>query len=234
MEKYGLILWKICQSKLKGKVHKAFVEEFIKKLPECMPYYGNNRIRIVLKLLSEELNEYYHTKDLLEESTVTKMFQEMDLDDYDIMIDTMKEVDDWWLLQNFEEVVIEGLQQAVNCYIENVQPDNYYDYYDVDEILERNFDFEYDFGAAADELVEIIGEEVNAEIEAVISKFPNQIQQKIEWSEWDIEIDEFEVEHFLEQYSMQGRDDYDYDEYREQHRPFVPRKNALDDMFMPR
>ena len=235
-EKCGWILPNICRNHVKKECHRAFVEEFMEELPWCTTGFGNGRISILMSLLTDEFDTYYHTWDKLNEEALADMFEEMDLDDYDKMLREIKEKGRERFLVQYRKQITAGLQNAVDEYIVNAPQGDYYGSYDTDAILDRNICWEegvpmYDFGGAAEEIAEQIQEDICEDVWAVVNKYPVEISMKIQCDEGTIEMDVSDIELYLKDYCTPDLDEGDfYDRIEDRHGERTG-SNVLDVMF---
>lgn len=205
-ERYGYILNNICQNNIMAECHREFVEEFLTKLPLCMTVFGDRKISILMSLLTETFDAYYHTRKLLNEKALKDMLQTIDLEDYHILHREIYEKGNQWFLQKYEDALISGLQQAVDVHMNDVLQEDYYEACDISAILEDHTYYESgyeecDYTGAAREIAEKIKDDVCDEIHSIISLYPQSVYGAIFYDEGDVNISIYDIKQYLEAWS---------------------------------
>lgn len=215
-ERYGYILSDICQNNIRMECHRELVEAFLTKLPHCVTMFGDRRIPILMSLLREEPDAYYHTRKRLNEEALKDMLQTVDLKDYQILIKEINEKGNQWFLQKYGNAIAKGMQQAVDAYMDDVLQEDYYGSYDINGILENNLCYsggfeECDFWQAAREIAEEIKEDVCDAIHGIVSRYPRTVCEAISYDQEEVNVSIFDIKEYLEAWNGPycGEDDYD-------------------------
>lgn len=216
-EEMYVILTHICRLDVFHDNYKYVVEKFMKTLPYDSFEGMMGRCELFIRLLSGKFVAFYHTYDYLDEDSLIEFFWNLDLGEFQILIESAEKYGIDFFYTKYEEIFLETIQAAVFAYLENVEADDYYGDYDMDDLLKQNMKYngyceELDTESVVDIVCDWIIEDVEQEVSEMIGKLPPDILNRIKMSASDIHIARSDVEGYIESYLEPSEPEYDHHE----------------------
>lgn len=216
-EELFVILSYICRLGVLHDNYKYVVKNFFEVLP-----FGSfdgmlNRCEIFSILLSQKFNGFYETYACIDDGNLLELFWSMDLNEYYSLVTTAEKYRVDFFYMEYRDIFIEGLNNAIVAYMEDIDSDDYYGEYDINDLLKQNTKFngyctELDKESVVQIICEWIKEDVEQEISEKISNIPQEILSTIKISRDNINIDTTDVESFVESYIEPSEPEYDHHE----------------------
>jgi len=189
-ERY-VILTYICRLEVFHENYKYVVESFYQTLPYDFFEGMMERCEIFIRLLSDKFDAFYNTYDSLDEDTLMDFFRDLDLKEFQILIESAEKYGIDFFYIKYRDVLLETIEDAILAYMEDVEADDYYGDYDIGDILNQNLRYngcygELDIESVVDIVCEWIKEDVEQEVIKIIEKLPQDILDKIKISKSDV------------------------------------------------
>lgn len=216
-EKIFVILSYICRLGVLNDSYKYIIESFFALLP-----YGTfdgmmNRCEIFITLLSKRFNDFYNTYAYINDTAIIEFFWSMDLSEYQSLITTSAKLGVDFFYTEYREVVLETIKAAIAVYVEDIEPDDYYAEYDMEDLLNQNMKYngcyqELDREAVVKTICEWVKEDVKETVSEMIAELPQDILNNIKIQKQKIKINEADVDSFVESYLEPSEPEYDHHE----------------------
>lgn len=248
-EKYAVILSYICINKIYSEGCRSIICDYLRKL---IPFHIDGKvsyIEVICTLLSEEMNQYYSTKQALDNVALIKLFTDMDMNEFAEMFRFFKVYNIDFENDNIDNIMVKEVNRSILDYCKNVLGEDYYEEYDMKEIIEESSktidvvrrssngelyvdqEYEPDYDAAHQivyaYVVDDIKEEILTKFEGIPSRFESRILLVPQEKEFEIDLSS------LEGY-IEGQFDPmepDYDDYESDYGGRTYEKDALDCIF---
>lgn len=235
-EEVFIVLSYVCRYHIFNDSYKYTVEVFFDQL--TYGYYDGmlNRIQILIMLLTEEFEAFYDTRSKMTYDNLEYLLEDMDLFEYESLIEGLKKYNLWFLIDEYEELFIRCLNYEIIKYCEDVQVDDYLHAYDIDELIyehiHSNGEYEnIDISPVVEKLIERIKDDLEDEVYNIIAKLPSNIKNEIICNRESIDVSSFDIENYIDSY-YEPDDDWAYDEWRDNNRTTsFSEINALDYIF---
>lgn len=197
--------------------YKYVVERFIKALPYDSFEGMMGRCEIFIRLLSSKFDAYYHTYDCLDDDSLMEFFWNLDLGEFQALIESAEKYDANFFYTEYRAVFLEAIKNAIFAYMESVEVDDYYGDYDIDGLLKENMRYngyyeELDIESVIDIVYDWIKEDVEQEVSEMIGKLPQDILNEIVISKNDVNIKRRDVKEYIESYLEPSESEYDHHE----------------------
>ena len=216
-EEEYVILTYICRLEVFHDNYKHVVEKFFQALP-----YGSfegmmGRCELFIRLLSDKFAAFYHTYDCLDEDVIIEFFGNLDLGEFQTLIESADTYGIDFFYKKYKHIFFEAIQAAIFAYMEDVQADDYYGDYDMDDLFKHNMRYngyyeELDKESVTDIVCDFIKEDVEREVSEMVGKLPQDILNRIRISKDDINIERLDVEGYIEGCLEPSEPEYDHHE----------------------
>lgn len=216
-ERLFVILSYICRLGVLNDSYKYIIESFFASLP-----YGSfdgmmNRCEIFIILLSKKFADFYNTYAYINDTAIIEFFWSMDLSEYQSLITTSAKFGVDFFYTEYREVVLEAIETAIVAYMEDIDPDDYYVEYDMGDLLSQNMKFngyyeELDRETVVKTICEWVKEDVEEVVSEMIAELPQDILDNIKIQKEKININEADVDSFVESYLEPSEPEYDHHE----------------------
>ena len=216
-EEMYVILTYICKLEVFHDNYKYVIEKFYKTLPYESFEGMMGRCELFIRLLSDKFVVFYHTYDCLEEGTLIDFFWNLDLGEFQSLIELAEKYDIDFFYTEYRDAFLETIQTAIFAYMENIEADAYYGDYDIGDLINQNLKYngyyeELDTESVVDIVCDWIKEDVEQEVCEMIAKLPQDILSKIKISKSDVNIERSDVEGYIESYLEPSEPEYDHHE----------------------
>lgn len=219
-ERLYVILSYICRLGILNKNYECAIECFCEQMP--YDYYEGllARSEIIVTLLSSPFRTFYCIDNYIDESNLIRLFNNMDLNEFETLIVTANLFSVGCFYVDYKDIFIEAVNTSIVDYMENIEADDYYCEYEIDDLLKKNTIFNGYYSEIDQELVveiicDYIREDVEAEVYEKVKEMPENILQQIRITREYVCINKADIENFIEGYYEPSEPDFDYDEYEE-------------------
>ena len=216
-EEMYVILSFVCKLSIFDGTYQYIVEKFFQNLN-----YGSfegmmSRCELFIVLLSSIFDEFYCTRSMISYDELEWFFDSMDLDEYQILISTMKLYDIDFLYKEYGELFIKSLNKVILEYIEYIIAEDYYSNYDIDDLLQENMKYngyylEIDTKLVVETIIEWIKEDIEEEVLNKVKDLPVNIWSQIKVKKEDMNMNRVDIESFIDSYYEPSESEYDYHE----------------------
>ncbi len=217
-ERLYVILSYICRLGILNKNYECAIECFCEQMP--YDYYEGllARSEIIVTLLSSPFRTFYCIDNYIDESNLIRLFDNMDLNEFETLIVTANLFSVGCFYVDYKDIFIEAVNTSIVDYMENIEADDYYCEYDIDDLLKKNTIFNGYYSEIDQELVveiicDYIREDVEAEVYEKVKEMPENILQQIRITREYVCINKADIENFIEGYYEPSEPDFDYGEY---------------------
>jgi hypothetical protein len=245
IEYYLRLLSCICEYSIKNISYQYLVDSYLNNLNYS--YFENiyPRIQILCCLLSHNLNSFYNTRKKVD-NTLSNFFSELDLDEFSDLCKYSTMYDVTFLLSENEEYFISGINHSISEYCNNVLGENYYEGYDLAELVEScsksidvfryssngdpyvDQEYELDDSLIEKTVLSMIKDDLIDEIYKKLETLPEYYKKQINIVPSTFNIDLHDLNKYIESYYIP--DEHDYDDY-EPHSSSSSSFNDLDYIF---
>lgn len=206
-----VILTYVCKCNIKNEAYRYLVEKFYGDLSYYVHTDAMSRCRLFVELLDDELAEFYGTYGFIKEEKIIELLFNMDLFEYQDLINLSVKQGIFFLYEEYEDIFITALDEAIKDYIEDIDVYDYCGDYDIHELIEEYSDYngyykEVDEEAVAASLCGWISDGVEEEIAEMLENLPEQILSKININVRDIDLCLDEVESYVHSYLIPEED----------------------------
>ena len=213
-EEMYVILTYVCRLDVFHDNYKYVVERFFQTLPYGFFEGMMGRCEILIRLLLDKFDTFYHTYDCLDDSSLMEFFWSLNLDEFQTFIELAEKYDIDFFYAKYRDLLVETLEDAILAYMEDVEAD---DYYDVSDLLKHNMRYngyyeELDKQSVVNNVCEWIKEDVEKEVSEMIENLPQDILDKIRISKSNVKVDKSDVEEYIESYLEPSVPEYDHHE----------------------
>ena len=216
-EMLHVILTYICKLDIKNENYRYLIEKFYGDLS----YYGGSdlmsRCCLFIELLKDEFAEFYGTYNAIDECKVIELLWSMDLSEYQELINlsSEREIQIWY--EEYKDIFISALNEAIKAYIEDIDVYDYCGSYDINKLINEysgynGYYMEVDERTAAVFLCRWIKDAVEDEIADMLKNLPEHIYSKVNMCGGDIDMYFEEVEAYIHSY-LTPEPDYERDDY---------------------
>lgn len=214
IEELYVILTYICRLEVLHDNYQYDVERFFKSLP--YGYVGGmmERCEIFIRLLSSKFNAFYHTYDYLDEDTMMEFLRDLDLKEFQSLIELAEEYGIAFFYTEYRDMFLETIKAAISAYMEDVEAVDYYGNYDIDELFSENMRYngyykEVDAESVVDTICDFIKEDVEQEVLETIGKLPQDMINRIWISKNNVNVERADVEGYIESCLEPSEPEYD-------------------------
>lgn len=216
-EEMYVISTHICRLDVFHDNYKYVVERFFQTLPYDSFEGMMGRCEIFIRLLSSKFDTFYHTYDYLDEGVLIEFFWNLDLKEFQGLIESAEKYGIDFFYTQYRDVLLETIQAAIYAYMEDVEADDYYGDYDIDDLLKQNMRHngyydEIDTESVVDTICDFIKEDVEQEVLEMIGKLPQDILNRIIISKSNVNVERSDVEGYIEGYLEPSEREYDHHE----------------------
>ena len=216
-EEMYVILSYVCRLDVFHDNYKYVVERFFQTLPYGFFEGMMGRCEILIRLLLDKFDTFYHTYDCLDDSSLMEFFWSLNLDEFQTFIELAEKYDIDFFYAKYRDLLVETLEDAILAYMEDVDADDYYGDYDVSDLLKHNMRYngyyeELDKQSVVNNVCEWIKEDVEKEVSEMIENLPQDILDKIRISKSNVKVDKSDVEEYIESYLEPSVPEYDHHE----------------------
>lgn len=216
-EEMYVILSYVCRLDVFHDNYKYVVERFFQTLPYGFFEGMMGRCEILIRLLLDKFDTFYHTYDCLDDSSLMEFFWSLNLDEFQTFIELAEKYDIDFFYAKYRDLLVETLEDAILAYMEDVEADDYYGDYDVSDLLKHNMRYngyyeELDKQSVVNNVCEWIKEDVEKEVSEMIENLPQDILDKIRISKSNVKVDKSDVEEYIESYLEPSVPEYDHHE----------------------
>lgn len=216
-EEMYVILTYTCRLDVLHDNYKYVVERFVKTLPYDSFEGMMGRCEIFIRLLSSKFDAYYHTHDCLDEGSLIEFFWNLDLGEFQALIESAEKYDVNFFYTKYRDVFLAAIKVAIFAYMESVEGDDYYGDYDIGGLLKENMRYngyyeELDTESVIDIVYDWIKEDVEQEVSEMVGKLPQDILNEIVISKNDVNIKRLDVKEYIESYLEPSEPEYDHHE----------------------
>lgn len=216
-EEMYVILTYVCRLDVFHDNYKYVVERFFQTLPYGFFEGMMGRCEILIRLLLDKFDTFYHTYDCLDDSSLMEFFWSLNLDEFQTFIELAEKYDIDFFYAKYRDLLVETLEDAILAYMEDVDADDYYGDYDVGDLLKHNMRYngyyeELDKQSVVNNACEWIKEDVEKEVSEMIENLPQDILDKIKISKSNVKVDKSDVEEYIESYLEPSEPEYDHHE----------------------
>ena len=216
-EEMYVILTYVCRLDVFHDNYKYVVERFFQTLPYGFFEGMMGRCEILIRLLLDKFDTFYHTYDCLDDSSLMEFFWSLNLDEFQTFIELAEKYDIDFFYAKYRDLLVETLEDAILAYMEDVDADDYYGDYDVGDLLKHNMRYngyyeELDKQSVVNNVCEWIKEDVEKEVSEMIENLPQDILDKIKISKSNVKVDKSDVEEYIESYLEPSELEYDHHE----------------------
>ena len=216
-EEMYVILTYVCRLDVFHDNYKYVVERFFQTLPYGFFEGMMGRCEILIRLLLDKFDTFYHTYDCLDDSSLMEFFWSLNLDEFQTFIELAEKYDIDFFYAKYRDLLVETLEDAILAYMEDVDADDYYGDYDVGDLLKHNMRYngyyeELDKQSVVNNVCEWIKEDVEKEVSEMIENLPQDILDKIKISKSNVKVDKSDVEEYIESYLEPSEPEYDHHE----------------------
>ena len=228
-EKYAVILSFICANRVYSEGCKNIIFEYLKKLTPFQIDGKASYIEVICTLLSSEMNEYYSTRQMVDDISLIKLFTDMDMNEFAEMLKCFKKYGIDLGDDKLENIMVDEVNRAISDYCKNIPGEVYYEEYDVKPIIDEcsksrdvirhcsNGDFyvdqeyELDYDVAHQIVSSYIIDDIKEEILNKFEEIPPEFESKILLvpQEKDFEIDLGSLDAYLDEQFEPMEPDYD-------------------------
>ncbi len=124
-EEMYVILTHICRLDVFHDNYKYVVERFFQTLPYDSFEGMMGRCEIFIRLLSSKFDTFYHTYDYLDEGVLIEFFWNLDLKEFQGLIESAEKYGIDFFYTQYRDVLLETIQAAIYAYMEDVEADDY-------------------------------------------------------------------------------------------------------------
>ena len=193
------------------------VEKFFQALPYESFEGMMGRCELFIRLLSDKFAAFYHTYDCLDEDVLIEFFENLNLGEFQTLIESADTYGIDFFYKKYKHIFFEAIQAAIFAYMEDVQADDYYGDYDMDDLFKHNMRYngyyeELDKESVTDIVCDFIKEDVEREVSEMVGKLPQDILNRIRISKDDINIERLDVEGYIEGCLEPSEPEYDHHE----------------------
>ena len=136
-EKYAVILSYICTNRIYSEGCKGIICDYLREL---VPFRIDGKvsyIEVICTLLSGEMNQYYSTKQALDDVALKKLFADMDMNEFAEMLKFFKVYNIDFEDDNIDNIMVEEVNRSILDYCKNIPGEDYYEEYDMNVIIEE-------------------------------------------------------------------------------------------------
>ncbi len=247
IEYYLRVLTCICEFSIKNDIYQYLIDSYLNDL--SYSYFQNiyPRMQIICCLLSESMDSYYNTREKIEEKTLFNFFSTLDLDEIFDLCKFTSMYDVAFFLSENEAYFISGINQAISEYCTAVIGGNYYDSYDLAELVEAcskprdvlrysrdgdtyvDQEYEIDNSLAEKMVLSMIKDDLIDEIQHKLESLPELYKKQIIMVPSNFDIDIHDLDQYIESYFEP--DGPDYDDYEPHSKSSSYSYNELDYIF---
>lgn len=120
-EKYAVILSHICTNRIYSEGCKSIICDYLREL---VPFRIDGKvsyIEVICTLLSGEMNQYYSTKQALDDVALIKLFADMDMNEFAEMLKFFKVYNIDFEDDNIDNIMVEEVNRSILDYCKNVR-----------------------------------------------------------------------------------------------------------------
>ena len=247
-EKYAVILSYICTYKIYSERYKSIIWEYLRKLVPFRIEKMVSYINVICILLSDEMNQYYSTKLAVYDRALMDLFTKMDMYEFAEMLNSFKVYNIDFEDDNIDNIIVDEVNRAILDYCKNVSGEDYYEEYDMKEIIENcsyvrdvvryysdgmeiDQEYELDYDAAHQMVYEYIVDDIKQEILINFEEIPSRFESRILLvpQEKEFEIDLSLLNGYMEE--QLGISETDYYGYEPDYSGQTYELYTLDDIF---
>lgn len=234
-EEMYVILTYVCRHEVFHDNYKCVIERFLQILPYGFFEGMMGRCEILIRLLLDKFDAFYHTYDCLDDSSLMEFFWNLNLEEFQTLIELAEKYDIDFFYAKYRGVFVETLKEAILAYMEDVEADDYYGDYDVGDLLKQNMRYngyyeELDKKSVVNTVCEWIKEDVEKEVSEMIENLPQDILEKIKILKSNVKVEKSDVEDFIESYLGPSVPGYDHHE-RDYNYGIIGEMDVLDCIF---
>lgn len=247
-EQFATILTCICKNSILSPSCNYIISTYTNDLSEIKCEDSLSRNEILCYLLTPSMNSFYKVSDNLNDTTLYNFFESMDLDDYAEFVKLIHKHNVSFIIDDHEEYFLDGLNNAISSYCQNISGEDYYENYDIKDITDvcldyrdvlhydRTGDFyvdqeyEINMGAVESFVIKCIKEDVVDEIQEKLKAIPAKYTHLIKWNPDKFDIDIHNLESYIESYLAQ-EPDYDYEPHSSSDESYVDSLDCIFDRF---
>lgn len=249
IEYYLRVLTCICEFSIKNDIYQYLIDSYLNDLSYSYFPNINPRIQIICCLLSASMDSYYNTRDKIEDKTLFNFFSTLDLDEITDLCKYTNIYDVAFFLSENDEYFVSGINQAISEYCTAVIGENYYDSYDLAELVEAcskprdvlrysrdgdtyvDQEYELDNSLAEELVLSMIKDDLINEIQHKLESLPELYKKQINMVPSKFDIDIHDLDKYIESYFEPDEPDYDYDDYKSHSHSSSYAYNELDYVF---
>jgi len=248
-EKYAVILSHICTNRIYSEGCKSIICDYLREL---VPFRIDGKvsyIEVICTLLSGEMNQYYSTKQALNDVALIKLFTDMDMNEFAEMLKFFKVYNIDFEDDNIDSIIVEEVNRSILDYCKNVPGEDYYEEYDMKVIIEEcsktidvvrhcsngdlyvDQEYELDYDVAHQMVYAYVVDDIKEEILTKFEGIPSRFESRILLvpQEKEFEIDLSSLEGYIEgQFEPM---EPDYDDYEPDFSGRAYAEDALDCIF---
>lgn len=235
-EKYPVLLTYICRKDLFDENCKNIIYQYLKDLRQFKVKGQATYIEVLCTLLSKRMDKYYSIRKYLNYNGLVNLFERMNMYEFAEMLRWFKQYEIDINDNKIKSIMIEKINKSILDYCKNVIGENYYEEYDIKEIIDNSMEFntvphydaygdiymeeecELNFDCAYQIVYSYIIEDIKKEILKEFEQIPAEFKDKLMLNpdEKDFDINLCSLENYLNaQFEMEpDYDDY-YDDYRD-------------------
>ncbi len=216
-EEMYVILTYICRFDVFHDNYGYVVERFFKTLSYDSFEGMMGRCELFIRLLSRKFDAFYHTYNYLDEGVLMEFFWNLDLGEFHSLIESAEKYSIDFFYTEYRDVLLETIQAAIYAHMEDVEADDYYGDYDIDDLLKQNMRYngyyeDIDTESVVDTICDFIKEDVEQEVSEMIGKLPQDILNRIMISKNNVNVERSDVEGYIEGYLQPSEPEYDHHE----------------------
>lgn len=146
-----------------------------------------------------------------------EFFWNLDLGELHSLIESAEKYSIVFFYTEYRDVLLETIQAAIYAHMEDVEADDYYGDYDIDDLLKQNMRYngyyeDIDTESVVDTICDFIKEDVEQEVSEMIGKLPQDILNRIMISKNNVNVERSDVEGYIEGYLQPSEPEYDHHE----------------------
>ena len=217
-EKYASILSYICKNKVLNQNCRRIIKSYLKELLPFQAEDGWSYIEAVCILMSDEMNTFYSVKESICKTDFIRMIGDMEYVDLSKLLKGLKKYE---VILNDSElinIIATRANESILDYCKNVEGENYYEEYDVKDliescVIENEIDYNLAHKYVEQYIIEDINEEIKKDFDDISEEFCGKILSEVKKN--DFEIDLSCLDGYLDSQLEPMEPDYDdyYDDY---------------------
>lgn len=247
-ERFAAILTCICKNIILSPLCKSIISTYTDDLSEIKCDDTFSRNEILCNLLTQKMDSYYGVSESITSTALINYFNSMDLDDYAELIILVEEYNVTSFIERNEETFLNGLNNAIFSYCQNVCGEDYYDSYDISEVIDscseprdilrydslgdfyvdQTYDINIDL--AKQIVTKWIMDDLDYEIHEKLQSLPAKYTNLISWKPEKYDIDIHNLEDHIESYLLQ-EPDYDYEPHSSSNNSYIDPLDCIFDRF---